>query len=699
MEKTREIVVPEYRPGITKKSLTLTVLLLAVYIPLSAIVRLYTDKPSTFAGFVLPMIYVIFVLEFIGRLNPRMRFSPQEYAFIFAVLAMITDTSYFLFHAYANEYGLGWTAPALSDFAAFGLSDLRDFWSKAVPAVIVPSEPLRFTIGEMLQHGKAAGQQVPWSSITPVVFYWGLTLLFYSFISIFVTFCFTKPWVEEERLVFPLAIPNVYLLREAGTVSTGNKSSLFDISLARTKVFWALFVIGFVSSIYVVVSEILPVFPIGAWWGETNVPLYFLASLWPGTYAAGIFFLPQLAVSLMLTNDVLITTILGWIIFGLLYQGIGVTLGVIPYRPGMEFVWPWEDNPGGWLPFPYRYIGQDGVALSIALWMIYKYRKRIVSFFSTLWRESEAEFGVPPRLISALFVVGFFGWYLAMLIEQADPVVALLVPIWAFLFNIMYARVYAEVFWHNGTGWGDAWQLTYFFGQAVRGWPRVEAITWDSPNTNPAWFTIARHTSNFDEWVISFGSMSSGIQASLYKVAYDLKMRMRDLLVAMLIGLVAVAFALIPLQVYFVFNTKGGLSSLPLYASWWPWIAAGRCHRGYWVGAGITPTHVIWLLYGVGLLIGLGCYLLKSFVPFFWFINVPALYVSLTIVTYMWLTSLLALIIKFVAVRTVGIKRYEEYVMSAVAGLTLGFGAAWLFALLINFATTIWPRFLAFYQP
>jgi hypothetical protein len=695
-----EVAKPEFAPGITRKSFALVLLLLAFYVPLSAIVRLYTDKPSTFAGFVLPMIYLIALFELLGRANPKLRFTPQEYVFIFTVLAMLTDTSYFLFHAYANEYGLGWTAIMISDYVAFGISDLGKYWSQAIPAVIIPPEPLRYEIGNMLVNGKAPGQAVPWGAILPTIIYWGLAILFYSFISIFVTFTFGRPWVEEERLVFPLAIPNTYLYREAGTLSSGtNKSRLFDMSIPQTKVFWALFAVGFVSSIYVVLAEILPVFPIGAWWGETNVPLPFLASLWPGTYAAGIFFLPQLAVSLMLTNDVLITTILGWIIFGLLYQGIGVALGVIPYKPGMEFVWPWEDNPGGWLPFPYRIIGMDGVALSIALWMVYKYRKRIGSVLSTLWRKDEVEYGVSLRVISLLLVVGFFGWYVLMLVDGADAIVAFLVPIWAFLFNIMYARVFAEVFWHTGTGWGDAWQLTYFFGQATRGWPPPETVTWDSPNVNPAWFTVARHITNFDQWVVSFASMSSGIQATLYKIAYDTKTRMRDLLIGMIVGLAATAFTLIPLQIYFAFHTKGGLQSLPLYASWWPWIAAGRCHRGYWVPAGITPSNVLWLLYGVGLLIGIGIYILKTLVPFFWFLNVPALYVSLTIVTYMWLTSLLALLIKFVAVRTVGVKRYEEYVMPSVAGLTLGFGAAWLFAMLINFVSVIVPKFAAFYIP
>ena len=71
----------------------------------------------------------------------------------------------------------------------------------------------------------------------------------------------------------------------------------------------------------------------------------------------------------------------------------------------------------------------------------------------------------------------------------------------------------------------------------------------------------------------------------------------------------------------------------------------------------------------------------------------------MTIANYMWLTSLIALIIKYVAIRTVGMRRYEEYVMPVVAGWILGFGAPWLIALLINMATATIPRFMTLYQP
>jgi len=117
------------------------------------------------------------------------------------------------------------------------------------------------------------------------------------------------------------------------------------------------------------------------------------------------------------------------------------------------------------------------------------------------------------------------------------------------------------------------------------------------------------------------------------------------------------------------------------------------------MGAGMTPAVVAGYFFGFGILLGIVLYILKARFTWFWFINVPALYVGMTIVTYMWLTSLLALIIKYVAIRTVGIKRYEEYAMPACAGWILGFGAAWLPAALVNLFAVVIPRMSALWLP
>ena len=48
----------------------------------------------------------------------------------------------------------------------------------------------------------------------------------------------------------------------------------------------------------------------------------------------------------------------------------------------------------------------------------------------------------------------------------------------------------------------------------------------------------------------------------------------------------------------------------------------------------MTPEVVAGYFYGVGILLGIVLYILKARFTWFWFINVPALYVGMTIVTY-----------------------------------------------------------------
>lgn len=699
-EVKKEVV--EYLPGLTKRSLAIGIPLLLVYAYLSVIVGLYTDKPGTFGTFILPMVYLVFIFEILGRANPKLRLTPQEWVFIFSLFTFLGMHSYLTMHAAAhiNPPQYLWSCIPWGDYLGFTTGGLESYWSAAVPAVSVPPEPLRFEVARMIRSGRTLGQEVPWGAVLQPILYWGAVYVFYCLISAWVTFTVGKPWVEEERLVFPLAVPSLYLFREASEVSTGNKSRLFDFSIPHTKVFWAMFVVGIISGINPILAELLPAFPIAAWWGETNLALPFLASLWPGIYAAAIFFIPQIAVGLVMPNDALITLILCWIIFGVLYQGIAVMTGTVPYNPGMEYVWPWESYPGVWMPFPYRFIAANGVGLAITVWLLYRYRRRFAEVFSTLWKRDITERGLSLRLATILMLVGFFGWYALMLAERASPVVALLVPIWALLWNICYARIFAEVFWHVGTGWGHAWIPTYEFGRLVHGWRAYGQVTWDNPMTDPAWFTVARHIANLHNWNVSFSPLSSGHQATLYKLAYDLKMRLTDMLIAIIIGALVFSFVAMPIEAYFILHTKGGLDvTNAAGASWWPWMAAGWYHRGYWMGTGMTPDVVMWLFYGVGLVLGLALYVLKARFAWFWFINVPALYIGMTIVTYMWLTSLIALIIKFVAIRTVGIKRYEEYATPACAGWILGFGAGWLPAALVNFFVVVLPRLSALWIP
>ncbi|MBO3833332.1 MAG: hypothetical protein FGF51_08160 [Candidatus Brockarchaeota archaeon] len=179
-----------------------TLLLTIFFALMSVVTGMYTDKINTFSFFVLPMIYIVVVMELLGRLNPRLRLTAQEYVFIFSVLTFIAGyLTYLVTHAPANEPVHYFNYGALSDYVAFSIDDLKEYWSRAVPSVVIAPEPIRFEIATLIMNGRAPGQAVPWSYITSALIYWNLIYIFYAFISIFVTFAFGKVWIEDERLV------------------------------------------------------------------------------------------------------------------------------------------------------------------------------------------------------------------------------------------------------------------------------------------------------------------------------------------------------------------------------------------------------------------------------------------------------------------------------------------------------------------
>ncbi|MGQ9478671.1 MAG: DUF6785 family protein [Thermoproteota archaeon] len=691
----------ELKSGLTIKSLAISLPLVLIFAYLSVVLGLYTDKTGTFGTFIIPMIYFVVVAELLGRFSPKMRLTPQEYLFIFTVISSLGLHSYLTMHASAHHNPIN--MPIYGDLSNYvGLmqnEDIRKAMEKAVPAIVIAPEPVRGEIGSMLLNGRVPGQEIPWGYLAPAIVYWGMVYLFYSFISMFVAFTVGKPWIEEERLVFPLALPSLYLFKESEVDPTTNKARLFNLKMPATKVFWGTFLIGALGGILPVVAELWPEFPAAAWWGETKVDIPFLAQAWPGVYASFIFFIPQIAVGLVMPNDALITLIIGWVILGVLWQGISVSAGWTAYTPGMEFLWPWDSAAGTTvMPFPYRWVGACGVAFAIGVWCLYMQRKRFIDVFSSLWKGGE-ERGLSLRILPILLLVGAIGWYILMLITGGDPLVALLVPLWAFVFNIYYARIFAEVFWHVGTGWGQGigtYEPFYQLGVALRGWPTV--VEWSNPNMNPGWYTVLEHVHNVGNWNVSFSPLSSASMVTIYKSAYELKMRLKDLLIAMIIGIVVLLFVFVPIDVNFMFSTKGGISQLGDIYTWWIWDVANSYVMQRSAPTGLTPEYALGVIWGFGFVLAIALYILRTKVSFFWFISVPALSIAMTVPTYMWMTSLIALIIKYVAIRTVGIKRYEEYVMPVVAGLILGFGAMWLPAALLNLGGVAIPRMTSLLQ-
>ena len=84
-----------------------------------------------------------------------------------------------------------------------------------------------------------------------------------------------------------------------------------------------------------------------------------------------------------------------------------------------------------------------------------------------------------------------------------------------------------------------------------------------------------------------------------------------------------------------------------------------------------------------------------------WFFIDPTAFTASVAVGLIWTwgSALVALILRLVLIRVMGVKRYEEYAIPIAVGITLGFGAPILVVGLIEFFRVILPRFLSYYVP
>jgi signal transduction histidine kinase len=114
---------------------------------------------------------------------------------------------------------------------------------------------------------------------------------------------------------------------------------------------------------------------------------------------------------------------------------------------------------------------------------------------------------------------------------------------------------------------------------------------------------------------------------------------------------------------------------------------------------GATDPNAVWPYAIAGLVLVFAVWWLRMRFPWF-FIDPTALTMSMAVgLIWTWLFALIALILRVILIRVMGVKRFEEYVIPIGAGAALGFGAPIIVTGLIELFTVVLPRFSAFYVP
>ncbi|MEM2823886.1 MAG: DUF6785 family protein [Thermofilaceae archaeon] len=692
----------EFRRGLTLRSIVIGTILLLIAVPISVMTWLYTSKGGTINAFFLPFIYIILINELIGRVNKNWRLSGPELVVIFPALLLVNSIKYMPKGALSGgEAVIGLVEKSL--IAAISSSimvpDLATYYQPMMPSWMAPKS---IEALEAIAYGLKPGQALPWGEFTVPIVYWSFYVVLIYCLCLFLGFgIYGRRWVEVERLVFPLSQPMIFAVNSAMDLDpTTNKSRWFDLRNINYKIFWITFIIGVILSAIPIFGEIIP--PLAVWgafaWGEQPILFSWLPAIAPGAMARGVLQMDQVALWLLLPTSTLLTCVVAYVIFGLIYQALAVQLGMVRYTPGMEFLWNWEDIPANWYPVPYRFIGVTGMMVGLGLICLYNARDRFKEIFSSLTGPSRIEYGLSTRGIAFFGLIVMVAILVLFIGSGVPPVIALIMLFLAIIYYTALARVTSELWWHVDdfitTG---GYSYIYYPGVVLGHWP----YTLPTEGNNYAAFVTAYLAYPFNEcWTVRVNGLGPGGTIGLYKIAYETRTNLKDVLIATIFYVILGTVLTSIFMIWFLAH-GGGITRTNSWGNWIHWAKTGYMVTGNWGfgPSGETRPEAIFPFAAAGLVLFFALYFLRIRFP--WFpLDPTAFTMSLAVgLIWTWLSALVALVIKLVLVRALGVRRFEQYVLAIATGLALGFGAPILVAGLIEFFSVIMPRFAAYYVP
>ncbi|MGC8935453.1 MAG: DUF6785 family protein [Thermoproteota archaeon] len=618
--------------------------------------------------FPLPFFWNLVILYVLSKFSNKFKLSPQELTLLFVICFITAGGMY-------AAYGFGyWTTTPLPNwnigFATSGLNReaYKDVFYKNVPSFIVPKDPAvmrAFWYGGSFDLGA-------W--LVPILFWivWGIA----EFVGMAIWGYFLrKPLVEVERLPFPGIAPHVYLMKYYTQEESGTPV-LFNFRLQLTKLFWLGFIVGIILAIP---GQVINFWPL-AFGGNalTNWPVNLIAITQgplPGALTAGNLYVTDVFVAQFIPLDALLTAVLYWFVFGVVFQTVAVRAGWAPFTPGAgyEGSYPWSEGPFKWMQFSWI-----GVSLGLAAVVVIKYRSHIIEIFKKgLAGEKAEDDGVSYQLL-AYGAIGTYLLQVALFAITGSPIImAILIP--AFFIFYMY-------------GW------TRMMGEVEEFMPSVDTysyLVFDTgtflgqwgPRPSPGAFnTILMYYSYGTGVRMSSMAMHHGFKS--YKMAQELNTSGRDVLYVTIISLLSTIVA-----VYFIwpwFMTRfGGYSRINSIA-YNDWSLPGIYNWTYGTPPPLTVPEV-WSYAILGVIVTYLIYFLRARYTWF-FINPIGM---LMLPSGWWPTWLVAFIIKYAVLKFGGSRVFEEKWLPIAVGVAIGFGGAILVGTLITFFGTSLPAWLA----
>lgn len=680
----------EYRSGWTKGTIAAAIIL----IPITVFTSEFTSRfgvHGSILGWFVPFVYFWLFAQLLAYVSPKLALSPQQLVMLLIPTYMVAGKGYIIHGAPAYwESVMSWNAETLLPLAyGMNVEPSKSAWGSWVPPHLAPTDPVA------LNSWFVPGGEIVWGAWAAPVAFWIIWLLTVFGLMTFLAWgLFRKQWVEVENLIFPMAVPYMYLIAGAEPTESGSrKFRLLDFTRVETKLFWGASIVGFLISFIPLLAEFVAVVPTGGLWGEDDwitgeMAIGLADSLGlPGAMFYAHLSIYEVIVSILLPFDVLLTCLLSWIVFGLIYPIVGTASGFLPYEYGgpesHHFFYGYRP------PFPYVLWANIGLTLGIGIWCLWAVRGRFRILASSLTKKVEED-GISLTYISwGIVVTGIL--FLVMTAGSGMPFqLTLLLLVVYILFQVGLGRITNEM--SPTCGCVPMWGGIAYFLYPAGLWSGAYPAT--IPTTSEAAFKSALFNTRLINWNGRLATTNLGYSVMFGKVADYTKTRLSDVFKMLFVSV------LIALPLAFVVDTwvtqhMGGslATGAPGNLN-----SRGVLSLDEWPVSGVS-FELSYATIFAGIIFSIACYMLRSRFPWF-FLNPVGVHIGVWAMEYAWLGyGIIALAIKYVLLKVLGGRKFSQWVWPMAAGACVGVGFPLIFLGFYEVFVYVIPRIGAMWVP
>lgn len=649
---------------VLKSGLTLRAILVATIIALLYTVpliwwmqyqsaRFAVRRLSPLAMHLMFLTFIIGITAVVTRKSLSKAFSSQELTVIYSILAATLPIPWSL-----GIVTYSWILTPLR------LSDYPGVWN-ALPSFWLP---------------KSLGVDAIWkggiglSEFVPAIFLWStVTSILYIF-SYSIGLLLRKPFLEVEKLPYPLVTPASFLIEKATTVEEGLPAIL------KSKLFWIALLIGWLINFYYSPTggggqgsglELLLGYPSP----EPYMAFTYLSGKLPSPFTnivmAWDFDALGIGLYLLFPLDVLLTGIIFHVICYIIWPVIQVSTGLVKpqFGAGEWGAYGIVNSTDIFVPEAFLDVGAYvGIGL-LALWMI---RKPLIESVKHAIKGTGDEKPFSYRTIWTLIVVTAVLLIGFLTISGAD-ILSSTVTIALLAFAILIlARVRGEVW----PGYSNAWACIQVQNASTNPVNPVVVVKMVSgaPSGVPVSTDVARSiyvtsgflnvTSYYGIWTPAIASLES------LKLAEETKTNPRDVVIAAVPVAIVVTF----LTFLFLSVNVTQFGARKFLSDWWTigqFDRIGNADAANALRSGITLPSIgrtVWTIMGALVAIGLG--LARTTIPGFPLNPLGMILFSNSFYGFGY--GLVAYIVKFLVLRIAGSKTWEEKGLPIALGLFIG---------------------------